>query len=146
MTESDEAASMTVTPRVLRTPELTGNLRAHSVRLPEAAQEASGIRVLGRTIRSIVYTTDIAIIRNCDADAVFAVYPFTPQQIISKAIMEASAIPVFAGVGGGTTAGPRRRGRWRVWRRAQCSGELHHARDGEPRHRHSGDRDSRRCR
>ena len=98
MTESDEAASMTVTPRVLRTPELTGNLRAHSVRLPEAAQEASGIRVLGRTIRSIVYTTDIAIIRNCDADAVFAVYPFTPQQIISKAIMEASAIPVFAGV------------------------------------------------
>ena len=62
MTESDEAASMTVTPRVLRTPELTGNLRAHSVRLPEAAQEASGIRVLGRTIRSIVYTTDIAII------------------------------------------------------------------------------------
>ncbi len=107
MTESDEAASMTVTPRVLRTPELTGNLRAHSVRLPEAAQEASGIRVLGRTIRSIVYTTDIAIIRNCDADAVFAVYPFTPQQIISKAIMEASAIPVFAGVGGGTTAGPR---------------------------------------
>ncbi len=107
MTESDEAASMTVTPRVLRTPELTGNLRAHSVRLPEAAQEASGIRVLGRTIRSIVYTTDIAIIRNCDADAVFAVYPFTPQQIISKAIMEASAIPVFAGVGGGTTAGAR---------------------------------------
>lgn len=101
MTESDEAASMTVTPRVLRTPELTGNLRAHSVRLPEAAQEASGIRVLGRTIRSIVYTTDIAIIRNCDADAVFAVYPFTPQQIISKAIMEASAIPVFAGVGEG---------------------------------------------
>ncbi len=107
MTESGEITSTTVTPRVLRTPELTGNLRAHSVRLPEAAQEASGIRVLGRTIRSIVYTTDIAIIRNCDADAVFAVYPFTPQQIISKALMEASAIPVFAGVGGGTTAGAR---------------------------------------
>ena len=142
MTESDEAASMTVTPRVVRTPELTGNLRAHSVRLPEAAQEASGIRVLGRTIRSIVYTTDIAIIRNCDADAVFAVYPFTPQQIISKAIMEASAIPVFAGVGGGTTAGSR----WRVWRRAQRARELYHARDGEPRHRHSGNRDGRRCR
>lgn len=126
MAESDEIASMTVTPRVLRTPELTGNLRAHSVRLPEAAQEASGIRVLGRTIRSIVYTTDIAIIRNCDADAVFAVYPFTPQQIISKAIMEASAIPVFAGVGGGTTAGPRsgcaRAGcRGRRARMASCS-------------------------
>lgn len=92
---------------VLRTPELDGNLRAHSVRLPKVAQEASGIRVLGRIIRSIVYTTDLAIIRNCDADAVFAVYPFTPQQLITKAIVEASAIPVFAGVGGGTTAGPR---------------------------------------
>lgn len=108
----DPEASSDDTPgiiasRVKTTPELTGNLRAHSVRLPKAAEEASGIRVLGRTIRSIVYTTDIAIIRNCDADAVFAVYPFTPQQIISKAIMEASAIPVFAGVGGGTTAGAR---------------------------------------
>ncbi len=106
MSEGDQMTE-SLTPRVMHTPELTGNLRAHSVRLPKAAQEASGIRVLGRTIRSIVYTTDLAIIRNCDADAVFAVYPFTPQQIISKAIMEASSIPVFVGVGGGTTAGPR---------------------------------------
>lgn len=35
-------------------------------------------------------TTDLAIIRNCDADAVFAVYPFTPQQAISDAIIKAS--------------------------------------------------------
>lgn len=45
-----------------------GNLRAHSARLPKAAQEANGIRVLGRTIHSIVYTADLTIIRNCDAD------------------------------------------------------------------------------
>lgn len=53
------------------------------------------------------FTTDLAIIRNCDADAVFAVYPFTPQQVISDAIIKASYIPVFCGVGGGTTKGLR---------------------------------------
>ena len=41
------------------------------------------------------------------ADAVFAVYPFTPQQVISDAIIKASYIPVFCGVGGGTTQGLR---------------------------------------
>lgn len=54
-----------------------------------------------------MFTTDLAIIRNCDADAVFAVYPFTPQQAISDAIIKASYIPVFCGVGGGTTKGIR---------------------------------------
>lgn len=88
-------------------PELEGTLRAHNVKLPPSAQLASGIRVLGRTIRSIVYTTDIAIVRNCDADAVFAVYPFTPQQVISDMLVKASSIPVFVGVGGGTTSGTR---------------------------------------
>jgi hypothetical protein len=38
---------------------------------------------------------------------VFAVYPFTPQQAISDAIIRASYIPVFCGVGGGTTKGVR---------------------------------------
>ena len=47
----------------------------------------------------------MAIIRNCDADAVFAVYPFTPQQSISDAIIKASYIPVFCGVDGETTKG-----------------------------------------
>ncbi len=54
-----------------------------------------------------MFTTDLAIIRNCDADAVFAVYPFTPQQAISDAIIKGAYVPVFAGVGGGTTKGPR---------------------------------------
>ena len=88
-------------------PDLQGTLRAHNVKLPHEAQQARGVRVLGRMIRSLVFTTDIAIIRNCDADAVFAVYPFTPQQMISKMLVEASSIPVFVGVGGGTTSGPR---------------------------------------
>ncbi len=75
--------------------------------MPEACYSASGIIVNGRRIKTFVFTTDLAIIRNCDADAVFAVYPFTPQQAISDAIIKASYIPVFCGVGGGTTKGPR---------------------------------------
>lgn len=75
--------------------------------MPEAIYKASGIIVNGRRLKSFVFTTDLAIIRNCDADAVFAVYPFTPQQAISDAIIKASYIPVFCGVGGGTTKGIR---------------------------------------
>ena len=88
-------------------PELEGTLRAHNVKRPAEAQAADGIRILGRPVRSVVYTTDIAIIRNCDADAVFAVYPFTPQQVISEMLVKASSIPVLVGVGGGTTGGSR---------------------------------------
>jgi len=88
-------------------PTLEGTLRSHNIKVPVAAWSATGIRVLGRHIRTIIFTTDIAIIRNCDADAVFAVYPFTPQQIISSTLVKASSIPVFVGVGGGTTAGAR---------------------------------------
>ena len=76
--------------------------------MPAEAYAASGIIVNGRRIKTFVFTTDLAIIRNCDADAVFAVYPFTPQQAISDAIIKASYIPVFCGVGGGTTRGLRR--------------------------------------
>ena len=88
-------------------PRITGTLRAHTIEMPEVIWDAPGMIVLGRRIRSLVFTTDIAIIRNCDADAVLAVYPFTPQQVISEAIINASAIPVFVGVGGGTTKGLR---------------------------------------
>lgn len=87
-------------------PNLTSNLR-HILHVPSACYEASGIVINGRRIKSLVFTTDIAIIRNCDADAVFAVYPFTPQQAISDAIIRASYIPVFCGCGGGTAKGLR---------------------------------------
>lgn len=79
----------------------------HILHIPSEANAASGIIINGRKIRTFVFTTDIAIIRNCDADAVFAVYPFTPQAAISDAIISSSYIPVFCGVGGGTTQGPR---------------------------------------
>ena len=75
--------------------------------MPQAAWRASGIVVMGRRIKSLLFSTDIAIICNCNADAVLAVYPFTPQQRIANAIVSNSSIPVFCGVGGGVTNGPR---------------------------------------
>ena len=51
-------------------PRLNGKLRANSLMLPECIWKASGIVVLGRRIKSVIFTTDIAIIRNCNADAV----------------------------------------------------------------------------
>ena len=88
-------------------PQINSRLRHNILRMPESIYSASGIVIYGRRIKSLVFTTDLAIIRNCDADAVFAVYPFTPQQAISDAIIKASYIPVFCGVGGGTTKGLR---------------------------------------
>ena len=83
-------------------------LRDHnSLALPSVIRRASGIVIMGRRIKSLVFTTDIAIIRNCNADAVLAVYPFTPQQVIMDAIISASSIPVVCGVGGGVTDGLR---------------------------------------
>lgn len=88
-------------------PEIQGNLRKHMVRVPEAINEAGGIRIFGRLIKSLVFTTDVALIKNCNANAVIAVYPFTPQPLISHALITVSDVPVFCGVGGGTTMGKR---------------------------------------
>ena len=88
-------------------PFVESRLRHNILEMPKEIRLASGIVIYGRRIKSLVFTTDLAIIKNCDADAVFAVYPFTPQQSISDAIIKASYIPVFCGVGGGTTQGLR---------------------------------------
>ena len=84
----------------LQAPNIDSSLR-HILRIPEECYGCSGIVVNGRRIKSMVFTTDLAIIRNCNAYAVFAVYPFTPQQAISNAIISASYVPVFCGIGGG---------------------------------------------
>lgn len=88
-------------------PEIDGNLRRHMIRVPKVIDEVSGIRIFGKLIKSLVFTTDVAIIRNCNANAVIAVYPFTPQPIITHSIIHCSDVPVFCGVGGGTTTGKR---------------------------------------
>lgn len=88
-------------------PEYRGILRHHFIEVPQCIREASGIRIFGRRIKSLVFSTDVAIIKNINADAVIAVYPFTPQPAITHAVMLAADMPVFAGVGGGVTRGPR---------------------------------------
>ena len=88
-------------------PEYIGTLRSHMIEVPRVISQCGGIRIFGRRIKSLVFSTDIAIIRNINADAVIAVYPFTPQPIISHALITSSDIPVLCGIGGGTTMGRR---------------------------------------
>lgn len=83
--------------------------RAHEnvLAVPEVMRTAPGIAIQGRKIRSLVFSTDLAVICHCDADAVLAVYPFTCQPAITQALVAASQRPVFNGVGGSVTQGER---------------------------------------
>lgn len=87
--------------------EIKGYLRDFRLNVPNAIYECRGIKIFGRRIKSIVFSTDVSIIRNCNADAVIAVYPFTPQPVITQAVMMVADCPVFVGVGGGLTKGER---------------------------------------
>lgn len=99
---------MTETEKVRKkVPEYEGTLRNHMIKIPTCISECSGIRVFGRRIKSLAFTTDVSIIRNINADAIIAVYPFTPQPAITRAVMTAADMPVFVGVGGGVTRGQR---------------------------------------
>lgn len=88
-------------------PEFTSQLRGRVVEVPEEIYEVSGIKVFGARIKSILFSTDVAIIRNSNAQSVIAVYPFTPLTTIMQSIINVASVPVFAGVGGGTTSGKR---------------------------------------
>lgn len=88
-------------------PEYNSQYRGRIVEVPEEIYAAPGIRIFGNRIKSLLFSTDVAVIRNSNADSVMAVYPFTPQGTITQAIIMSSSVPVFAGVGGGTTTGMR---------------------------------------
>ncbi|MCL2509024.1 MAG: hydrolase [Oscillospiraceae bacterium] len=88
-------------------PKYDGVLRSHRVDVPECIRRCTGIQLFGRRLKSFAFSTDVAIIRNINADALIAVYPFTPQPVITNAILAVAEMPVLAGVGGGTTGGPR---------------------------------------
>ncbi|HOA90352.1 MAG: hydrolase [Bacillota bacterium] len=88
-------------------PELSGSLRKNQIIIPSIINEASGVRINGKLIKSLLFSTDVAVIRNTNADAVIAVYPFSPQPVITEALRIAADVPLFVGVGGGTTAGLR---------------------------------------
>lgn len=88
-------------------PSVRSELRQEIIEVPSVISQCSGIEIYGRKIKSVIFTTDIAIIANNNADAVLAVYPFTPNPTVLKSIMLVSSVPVFAGVGGGLTTGQR---------------------------------------
>lgn len=88
-------------------PRVQSKLRQKLVEVPEVIYEASGIMVLGRRIKSLIFTTDMAIVKNHNADSIIAVYPFTPQLSIMQSIIDGASVPVFTGIGGGITTGSR---------------------------------------
>ncbi len=88
-------------------PTFGSRLRKNIVEVPEIINECSGIRVFGQLLKSFIFSTDVAIIRNTNANAIIAVYPFTPQPTISQALILAADKPIFCGVGGGLTTGER---------------------------------------
>lgn len=87
--------------------KISGYYRKAELPLPDAVQKCPGISLFGRVLRSFVFSTDLAIIRNCDADAVLAVYPFTCQPSITQGLLNIAERPVFAGVSGSLTTGVR---------------------------------------
>lgn len=89
-------------------PIVEGKLRSAKLqKVPEEIYRCSGISILGKRIKSLLFSTDVSIICNTNADAVIAVYPFTPQPVITRSIMLAAGVPVLCGVGGGLTGGSR---------------------------------------
>lgn len=88
-------------------PEIKGTLRNHVVEVPAVIRDCGGIKIFGKRIKSLLFSTDVALIRNSNADAIIAVYPFTPQPLITQALVMAADVPVFCGVGGGITQGKR---------------------------------------
>lgn len=91
----------------MKIPKFDGYLRKNIIEMPKAIGQCSGIVVLGKKIKSILFSTDVAVIRNHNAHAVIAVYPFTPQPAITHALIAAADVPIFCGVGGGLTKGER---------------------------------------
>lgn len=88
-------------------PSFGSRLRKNIVTVPEVIGSCTGIRVFGQLLKSFIFSTDVAIIRNTNANAIIAVYPFTPQPMITQALILASDKPIFCGVGGGLTSGKR---------------------------------------
>lgn len=88
-------------------PEVEVKIKSRSVKIPVEIATCSGIIIMGKKIRSLIYSTDVAIIANHNADAIIAVYPFTPQLSINQAVLNVASVPVIVGVGGGNTTGAR---------------------------------------
>ncbi|MDD7306570.1 MAG: hydrolase [Peptoniphilaceae bacterium] len=88
-------------------PKVHSKLRHSFVIVPEEIYACSGITIFEKRIKSLLFTTDLAIIRNNNADSVMCVYPYTPQTTITQSVINTASVPCFIGVGGGTTSGLR---------------------------------------
>ena len=85
----------------MQSKEYESKLRYMILTIPEVIGQAPGIKIFGRTLKSFLFATDTSLIKNTDADAVMAVYPFPPQPAINQAILQTASIPVMCSVGGG---------------------------------------------
>ncbi len=88
-------------------PEFRSKYRAELVEVPDAIRRSSGIVINGRRYKSFLFSSDVATILYSDADAVLAVYPYSPHPTIIKALSIVAPSPLVAGVGGGVTQGER---------------------------------------
>jgi len=73
--------------------------------VPSFVDDCEGIDLDGSRIKSLLFSTDMALIENSNADAVLAVYPFSPSPEIMKSLIDFSKKPVICGIGGGITKG-----------------------------------------
>ncbi len=80
--------------------EYSGKWRYFQITMPEVIESCAGITVFSRRLKSFVFTTDLALITNTNADAVMAVYPFTALPSINNALVSYADTPVFCGIGG----------------------------------------------
>lgn len=105
---SNDLTAYDPTSRQVGEPEpIENRISSSAARVPDIIGCTSGITVQGRQLHSFAFTTDAAIIRNTNADAILAVYPFTGEPVITQALLTVAQAPLFVGVGGGTTTGPR---------------------------------------
>lgn len=79
--------------------EYENSNRTFLVEIPPLIYQVEGIRVFGRTLRSFIFSTDVALLRNTNADAVFAMYPFATQPLIHRSLLESTDLPIFVGIG-----------------------------------------------
>lgn len=90
-------------------PKVHSKLRHSFIVVPEEIYACSGIKIFEKRIKSLLFTSDLAIIRNSNADSIMCVYPYTPQTTITRSVISTASVPCFIGVGGGTTSGVRSR-------------------------------------
>lgn len=92
---------------IKKIPEVVSPLRSSIIEMPDIIRKASGIVIYGKRIKSIVYSLDVSLIANTDADAILCVYPFTPNTQILNDVSLVAKAPILVGVGGGLTQGER---------------------------------------